>query len=823
MAVKKSELYSKLWASCDELRGGMDASQYKDYVLTLLFVKYVSDKFKGQPFADIEIPEGASFDDMVTLKRDAHLGEEMDKIIGKLAEVNNLRNVIDNAKFNDEEKMGKDKEKIDRLSNLIDIFDNPDMNFKDNRTDGDDIIGDAYEYLMKNFAKDSGKSKGQFYTPAEVSRILAKIIGIKDAKSSDTLYDCACGSGSLLIKAASECDNKVTIYGQEKDGATAGMAKMNMVLHNLSTATIHKDNTMAAPFFKEQDSKGNNIDNKLKQFNYIVANPPFSLKNWKNGVDTEKYGIYQGYSIPPEKCGDYAWLLHCIKSLKQTGTGAIILPHGVLFRGNAEAEIRKEIIDKGLIKAIIGLPANLFFGTGIPACIIVFDKKDASNRKGIFMIDASKGFVKDGPKNKLREQDIKKIVDAYEGQLNLPKFSRFVENEEIKVKNEYNLNIPRYIDTSKVEDLQSIEAHLHGGIPMEDVDSLNKYWEQFPNLKEKLFSKLRDGFYKLNIDKEDVRKTIYNDEQFASYSQKVDKAFSNWKAFADEKLRAMNNVVKPKELIVELSNKLIEEFESVELLDKYDVYEVLLEYWQEVMLDDTSLICSDNGWNEAKETELEFAKPKKAKEGEEKKPKKELKVTGWHGKIIDRELLASVYFNDAVLAIKTANNTVTEQEGLLQSLLEENSDEDSIFNECMNDKNEVTTKLVETKFKELKKLNQIDDDYNLLKQYGDINDIIKQLNKDLKALNSGLEEDLKKKYPTLTIEEIKDILINKKWLKVVYDGIDNLYTTISHNIANRIVELVERYEKTLSEIEHNANFYKTKVKEHLKRMGFELC
>ena len=508
--------------------------------------------------------------------------------------------------------------------------------------------------------------------------------------------------------------------------------------------------------------------------------------------------------------------------MKQTGTGAIILPHGVLFRGNAEAEIRKEIIDRGLIKAIIGLPANLFFGTGIPACIIVFDKKDANDRKGIFMIDASKGFVKDGPKNKLREQDIKKIVDAYEGQLNLPKFSRFVENEEIKVKNEYNLNIPRYIDTSEVEDLQSIEAHLHGGIPMEDVDSLNKYWEQFPNLKEKLFSKLRDGFYKLNIGKDDVRKTIYNDEQFASYFQKVDKAFSNWKAFADKKLRAMNEEVKPKELIVELSNKLISEFETIELIDKYDVYEVLLEYWQETMLDDTSLICSDNGWNEAKEIELEFAKTKRVKEGEEKKPKKEPKATDWHGKIISRELLASVYFSDAVLTIENANNAVAEKQGILQSLIEENSDDDSIFNECMNGKNEVTAKLVETRFKELKKSNQLDEDYNLLKQYVDINNIIKQLNKDLKTLNAGLEEDLKKKYPILTVEEIKNILINKKWLKIVYDNIKNLYTTISDNIANRIVELVERYENTLSEIEYKVNSYETKVKENLKRMGFEL-
>lgn len=822
MAVKKSELYSKLWASCDELRGGMDASQYKDYILTLLFVKYVSDKFKGQDYADIEIPDGASFDDMVALKRDAHLGEEIDKIIGKIAEANDLRNVIDNARFNDEEKIGKGKEKIDRLSNLIDIFNSPELDFKKNKTEGDDIIGDAYEYLMKHFAQDSGKSKGQFYTPAEISRILAKVIGIKNAKQYDTLYDCACGSGSLLIRAANECNNKVTIYGQEKDGPTAGMAKMNMVLHNLSTAEIWKDNTMSAPRFKEQDKNKNDIDNKLKQFNYIVANPPFSLKNWKTGVDTTKYGIYDGYSLPPEKCGDYAWLLHCIKSLKQNGTGAIILPHGVLFRGNAEADIRKEIIDRGLIKAIIGLPSNLFYGTGIPACIIVYDKKDAQERTGILMIDASKGFLKDGPKNKLREQDIKKIVDAFNGKVKDDKFVRFVDYEEIKIKNQYNLNLPRYIDTSESEDLQNIEAHLHGGIPATDIDSLNKYWQQFPDLKNKLFSKLRDGFYKLNINKDDVRTRVYADEQFSKYAQKIDNAYSEWKKYADNLLFNLNKEVNPKELIVDLSEKLIENFENVELIDKYDVYEVLMEYWDEVMYDDTSLICSENGWNEANAIEIEFAKPKKEKEGEEDKPKKEPKQTGWHGKLISKELLASIYFPDEVLAIETANNALSEQEGLLQSLVEENSDEDSIFNECMNDKNEVTPKLVEAKHKEMKKNGQLDDDYQLLEQYININNTIKQVNKDIKALNAGLENEVLKKYQELSVDEIKDILINKKWTKVVYENIDNLYTTISHNIANRIVELVERYEFTLSELQNNVDTYKSKVEEHLKKMGFEL-
>lgn len=817
MAVKKSELYSKLWASCDELRGGMDASQYKDYILTLLFVKYVSDKFKGQDYADIEIPEGASFDDMVALKRDAHLGEEMDKIIGKIAEANNLRNVIDNAKFNDEEKMGKGKEKQDRLSHLIDIFNAPELNFKDNKTEGDDIIGDAYEYLMKHFAQESGKSKGQFYTPAEVSRILAKVIGIKNAKTNETLYDCACGSGSLLIRAANECNNKVAVYGQEKDGPTAGMARMNMVLHNLSTAEIWKDNTMSDPHWKDDKD-----DNKLKQFNYIVANPPFSLKNWKTGVETSKYGIYEGYSLPPEKCGDYAWLLHCIKSLKQNGTGAIILPHGVLFRGNAEAEIRKEIIDRGLIKAIIGLPSNLFYGTGIPACIIVYDKKEASDRKGILMIDASKGFVKDGPKNKLREQDIKKIIDAYDGKVKDDKFVRLVEFDEIKTKNEYNLNLPRYIDSSEPEDLQSIEAHLHGGIPEEDVESLNKYWTEFSQLKSKLFSKLRDGFCKLNINKDDIRTTIYGDEQFSTYGKKIDDAFTKWKNYADKKLVGLDENINPKELIIELSENLIEQFKDVSLVDKYDVYEVLLEYWQEVMYDDCCLICSSNGWAEAKQIEIEYSKPKKEKEGEENKPKKEPKQTGWHGKLISKDLLASVYFGEKVLTIETLNSALSEQEGFLANLLEENSDDDSIFNECMNDKNEVTTKLVEAKYKEMTKNVEQDSDFDLLQQYIDINERIKLVKKDLKVLNAGLEKEVLKKYTELSVDEIKDILINKKWMKSIYDGIDDLYTEISHNIANRIVELVERYEFTLSELQTNVDTYKSKVEEHLKKMGFKI-
>ncbi len=478
MAIKKSQLYSSIWKSCDELRGGMDASQYKDYVLVLLFIKYISDKYAGMEFAPITVPKGSSFKDMVALKGKATIGDDINKkIIAPIAEANNLSEMPD---FNNPDKLGSDKDMVKRLSKLIDIFNNPLLDFSKNKAEGDDILGDAYEYLMRHFAVDSGKSKGQFYTPAEVSRIIAKTIGIATTtNSTPTVYDPACGSGSLLLKVADETDKKVQLNGQEEINATASLARMNMILHNNPTAIIKRENTLSTPLFKDGE--------QLKTFDYVVANPPFSFKSWGTGVnDPDTYGRFKDFGTPPDKNGDYAFLLHIIRSLKSTGKGACILPHGVLFRGNAEAEIRANIIRRGYIKGIISLPANLFYGTGIPACIILLDKENADNRKGIFMIDASKGFMKDGSKNRLRDQDIHRIVDVYNRQLEVPKFSRMISVDEVE-KNEYNLNIPRYIDSQESEDMQDIEAHLRGDIPVQDVDDLQKYWDVYPTLKASLF------------------------------------------------------------------------------------------------------------------------------------------------------------------------------------------------------------------------------------------------------------------------------------------------------------------------------------------------
>ena len=369
----------------------------------------------------------------------------------------------------------------ERLTKLVGIFEG--LDFRANRAHGDDLLGDAYEYLMRHFATQSGKSKGQFYTPAEVSRIMASVIGIGPNTGQDSaVYDPTCGSGSLLIKAADEAPNGLTIFGQEMDVATWTMARMSMILHGRATAEIKQGNTLAAPQLTDGPER-------LTRFDFAVANPPFSTKAWSNGLDPahDKFGRFW-CGGPPAKNGDFAFLLHLIASLNSTGKGAIILPHGVIFRGHREARIRRNLIQRGLIKGVIGLQPNLFYGTGIPACIVVIDKENAVGRSGLFMIDASKGFRKDGAKNRLRERDIHRIVDVFNGQKETPGYARMVSLAEIASEtNAYNLNIPRYIDSSEPEDTHDLGAHLHGGVPNRDIDVLGAYWEVFPALRRRLF------------------------------------------------------------------------------------------------------------------------------------------------------------------------------------------------------------------------------------------------------------------------------------------------------------------------------------------------
>ena len=813
MAIKKSELYSSLWASCDELRGGMDASQYKDYVLVMLFLKYISDKWAGQPYAPITIPSGSSFRDMVALKGKTDIGDQINKkIIAPIAEANKLSDMPD---FADVSKLGSGKEMVDRLTNLIGIFENPALDFSKNRAEGDDILGDAYEYLMRHFATESGKSKGQFYTPAEVSRIMAKIIGINNigADAEVTVYDPTCGSGSLLLRVVGECIGRVALYGQEKEATTAGLARMNMILHDNPTAEIKQGNTLANPLFEE----GGN----MKTFDFVVANPPFSDKRWSNGLtlpEDNPYNRFSDYGVPPEKNGDFAFLLHIVRSLKRYGKGACILPHGVLFRGNAEAEIRKNLIKKGYIKGIIGLPANLFYGTGIPASIIVIDKENAVNRRGIFIIDAGKGFIKDGSKNRLREQDIHKIADVFNNQRQIEGFSRMVSFEEIQ-KNEYNLNIPRYIENLETEDLQDIEAHLLGGIPNQDIDALHEYWQEFPNLKSALFSPAdRPKYANLKVAKDQIKQTIFGHPEFQAFTQKTDTLFYKWKISSTEYLKNLSVDCKPKEIILEISEGLLSLFDTEILVENYDIYQHLMNYWNATMQDDIYIISSD-GWKA--ETYRILVGNKQGK----------LVDKGWTCDLIPKELVINRFFfkeKEHLDSLEAKRDSIDAE---ISELEEEHSGVEGYF----ADFDKINKVSVVARIRELKSVKKKElpmaaepsagysegmSELDVMNRYLLLSDRLAELNKQIKTSQAELDTKLYAQYPKLSVDEIKALVVDDKWMQSIETSIKSEVDQISQHLTTRIKELAERYESPLPSIEKEVEELESKVNAHLKKMGF---
>ncbi|PIP95047.1 MAG: type I restriction-modification system subunit M [Bdellovibrio sp. CG12_big_fil_rev_8_21_14_0_65_39_13] len=800
MALKKSELYSSLWASCDNLRGGMDASQYKDYVLVLLFIKYISDKYAGQKFSPITIPKGATFSDMVALKGKTDIGDQINKkIIGPLAKENKLSDMPD---FDDSSKLGAGKEKVERLTDLIAIFENPALDFSKNRADGDDILGDAYEFLMRHFATESGKSKGQFYTPAEVSRIMAQILGIKNAKvnANTTVYDPACGSGSLLLKVGDEAKVKPTLYGQEKDSATSGLARMNMILHNNPTADIKQGNTISDPKFKD--------GNDLKQYDYVVANPPFSDKKWSTGIDpaNDTYGRFQTFGVPPAKQGDYAYLLHIVRSMKSTGAGACILPHGVLFRGNAEADIRKNLITKNgcYIKGIIGLPANLFYGTGIPACIIVLDKKEAANRKAIFMIDASQGYMKDGPKNRLRSQDIHKIVDAFNKEFEIPKFSRMVPLSEIE-KNEYNLNLPRYIDTQVAEDQQDIAGHLLGGIPKADIDALSKYWEVCPKLKNSLFKEIRKGYFNVTFEKSKIKAAIYEHPEFKTFITSMNQHFELWRDKATKNLKKLNEGLHPKEEISKLSEELLHHYEGKPLMDAYNIYQHILNYWATTMSDDLYLISAE-GWKA--ETYRVIEKDKKGKE----------KDKGWTCDLIPKELVVARYFSKEQEELIQDNSELEGVSAQIAEMAEEHGGDEGAFSSF----DKVNKANAAAELKKISKDKESKEEARILKEYIDLCDKESELKKKVKELDTKLDELAMKQYSKLKVEDIKTLVVEDKWMASLAKDAHGELDRISQSLTSRIKDLAERYELALPELIKEVSAFESKVNKHLEQMGFVL-
>ncbi|MDE0183925.1 MAG: class I SAM-dependent DNA methyltransferase [Candidatus Poribacteria bacterium] len=859
MAIKKSQLYASLWQSCDELRGGMDSSQYKEYILTLLFMKYVSDKAERDPYALIRVPENGSFSDMIGLIGNPNIGEEINVIIGNFAEANDLNGVIDLADFDDSSKLGRGKEKQDRLSALVAIFN--DLNLTANRAEGDDLLGDAYEYLMRHFATESGKSKGQFYTPAEVSRIMAKVIGIgRDTKQDETIYDPACGSGSLLLRASDEAPRGLSIYGQEKDNATHALARMNMILHDNATADLRHGNTLSAPEFT--------AEGRLRTFDFAVANPPFSDKAWTNGLNPahDEFRRFE-YGVPPAKNGDYAFLLHFIASLKSRGKGAIILPHGVLFRGNREAVIRTEIVRRGYIKGIIGLPANLFYGTGIPACILVIAKENARVRTGIFMIDASSGFLKDGNKNRLRAQDMHKIVSIFNEQTELPGYSRIVSISEIaNPANDYNLNIPRYIDASVPVDLHNLDAHLNGGIPDADIDALNKYWTVFPTLRNALFkNNERPGYNDSLVENQQIKTTIIAHAEFTSYHQRVDAVFQAWREEHEDFMLSIGIDSVPRKIIHTLSEDLLMRFANLPLLDSYDVYQRLMDYWDEVMQDDVYLIASE-GWLAGRI--LRLANDKETLDFTIKKGQKTFKFVG---ELIPASLVISTFFDNEKRKLEHLKADLEVLEHIKEEFEEEHGEDEGALVGLEGSKGSITIGNVEQRVKEHQK--------NLLKvypeetpEYARVKSVkkkdlsnrewienIRRENNLFEKLDSSYADEVEgiileldvlygylelirnearqkmtykqtldrlytsviAKYTKLTETEIKTLVVKDKWFSSIQAAVESETERIAQEFAGRVKELEERYATPLPELTHEVMAYSARVEKHLRMMSIE--
>jgi type I restriction enzyme M protein len=809
MALKKSDLYSSLWKSCDELRGGMDASQYKDYILTLLFVKYVSDKAKSDPNSLIDVPKGGSFDDMLAAKGDKEIGDRFNKIIAALAEANGLQKVIDVADFEDEEKLGKGKEMQDRLSNLVAIF--ADLDFRGSKAEGDDLLGDAYEYLMRHFATESGKSKGQFYTPAEVSRILAKVVGIGPATKQDqTVYDPTCGSGSLLLKAASEAPRGVTIYGQEKDNATWALSKMNMILHGNEVADLRKGDTLTSPQFTKND--------QLQTFDFIVMNPPFSVKSWSNGLDKD-YGRFD-FGRPPAKNGDYAFLLHAIKSLKSAGKAAVILPHGVLFRGGAEATIRKELIKRGYIKGIIGLPPNLFYGTGIPACIVVIDKEDAAGRTGIFMIDAAKGYIKDGNKNRLRAQDIHKIVDFFNKRIDSERFARLVPTTEITdAKNDYNLNLTRYIDSSEPDDLQDLEGHLQGGIPDRDIDALQRYWDAFPNLRNALFKTNRAGYVDLAVETSAIQSRILESDEFKKLQSNVELVIEDWWQHHHAALESIDAETKPAELIRVISEDLLARTKEVPLLEEYDAYDQLMNYWNSVMHDDVFLVMN-GGWSDA-------AKPRKTIIDKDRKISEDPDLVVGTGKSAAKykmDLIPPAVVVEAYLADKQAevDRLIAEAEAAAAAVTEHAEEygvEEALLSEATNDKGAYTKALLKNVLDEAKG-NDDAETRSCAERATNLLNTEAAARKALKEEIEALNAEVLKKYGVLTSEDVRQLVINHKWIRTISGRISGEVTSLSGALVARLKELSQRYDTPLPKLSKEIETLASRVEEDLGKMGF---
>lgn len=820
--MNKQELANRIWESANKMRSKIEANEYKDYILGFIFYKYLSDQeikfLKENDFDDADIKDLRE-DEIETLEyvqRNIGYFISYENLFstwiskGRDFDVSDVRDAL--SAFNrliypthkkvfdkvfDTLQTGLSKlgdssnSQTKAISGLLQLIKDIPMDGKQDY----DVLGFIYEYLISQFAANAGKKAGEFYTPHEVSVLMSEIVaehlkGEKEIK----IYDPTSGSGSLLINIGNSISkymeeyNNIKYYAQELKENTYNLTRMNLVMRGIKPDNIVTRNgdTLEEdwPFFDENDPV--NTYNPL-YVDAVVSNPPYS-QAW-DPTNKEHDPRYSRFGLAPKGKADYAFLLHDLFHIKPDGIMTIVLPHGVLFRGGEEGQIRKNLIENNHIDTIIGLPANIFFGTGIPTIIIVLKQKRENT--DTLIIDASKGFIKEGKNNKLRASDIKRIVDAVMNRESIDKFSRLVSREEIR-SNDYNLNIPRYVDSSEPAETWDLYASMFGGIPMTEIDGLEEYWKAFPTLKSALFTNSDIPYVELAT--EDIKNTIKNHADIKTFENAFKDAFADFHLYLKEEwIEKMEHVEISKSENV-ISENIFKRLDQVPLIDKYEAYQILDDEWGKIAVD--LEIIQTEGFAATKKVDPNLVTKKK--DGKEQEIQ-----DGWVGRVIPFELVQKELLSDKYKELREKEARLAEIPSLYEEIIEDMTEEEK-DGQVLNDNNDAfVPKEVTKKLKELKKeapTEEVKSFIDKLDRYERLSKEEKDLKKEIKSETAKLHMLTKETIENLTDSMVCELL-DKKWIGNLLESINKLPDTIVDNLVSKIQALVSKYKTTYFELE----------------------
>jgi type I restriction enzyme M protein len=814
--MNKQQLASKIWESANKMRSKIEANEYKDYILGFIFYKFLSDKevkyLKENDWTDEYLPD-LNEEDLETVENVQknlgyfisyenlfstwiHQGNEFsaDNVTTALSAFNRLINPSHKKVFEGIfttletglSKLGESSgARTKAIRDLIYLIKDIPMDGKQDY----DVLGFIYEYLISNFAANAGKKAGEFYTPHEVSVLMSEIVAdhLKDRKEIQ-IFDPTSGSGSLLINIGNSVarriqgSDNIKYYAQELKENTYNLTRMNLVMRGILPDNIVTRNADTLeddwPYFDDNDP----INTYQPLYvDAVVSNPPYS-QNW-DPTDKDSDPRYAGYGLAPKTKADYAFLLHDLYHLKPDGIMTIVLPHGVLFRGGEEGNIRRNLIEKNKIDTIIGLPANIFFGTGIPTIIMVLKQKRENT--DVLIIDASKNFEKVGKNNVLRACDIKRIVDTVTKRIDTPKFSKVVSRDAIRA-NDYNLNIPRYVDSSEKAESWDIYASMFGGIPEAELAEFNEYWNAFPNLKNDLFKQENASYSSLKV--QDLKSAVLNHPDIAAFHSEYAKSFSDFPAFLDDELlsKAENLNIAQEETL--LSDDIFRRLQDITLVDPYNAYQILDEDWKKISID--LEIIQTEGFDAAKKVDPNIIlKKKNGKDTEEQ--------DGWVGHVLPFELVQNNLLQSELESLKEKENRLNEIPSEYESLLEELSEEDK-ENSFVN---EAKDAFVPGEVKKVVRAKNVEPEtLAILKKVQKINDEEKSLKKKIKDDSAALHIQTKKVIENLSDDQVTDLL-KKKWIEPLVSSIHALPEKEINDFISKLEALSKKYESTLSQIE----------------------